>query len=400
MLARVVDNGDAAPHCGTAAAAAVVRSMPLHARSGAEMFDGLPPGALANALSRPLRPAPASSPLATLSVAGPLLWEVSEQRRAVFALRGGAGRQASRPSQLGYAAYLEWLETVLPDAELRPLLEPEEASEEALPEASGLELLRLLAAAASPRMPAKRSRVPTLTDEEHRLAESGLWGEGSPNEVIASRFSVEVTKRQIECLRPGEWLNDEVINFYYKLLQERGKFIDDAPKCWFTNSFFWPKLSGNNKEYNYKEVRRWTIKAKVDIFELDYVIFPMNIGETHWAMGAIDLRSKCFRYFDSMISKPHSNFAPFLQKYLTDEHKAKKGGKVLEGVESWKLLAPEKPVPQQRNGYDCGVFTCSFADCFSAGRELAFDQDDMPNLRLRIAARVMKAEENFEPLVN
>ena len=56
------------------------------------------------------------------------------------------------------------------------------------------------------------------------------------------------------------------------------------------------------QEYSYKDVRRWTVKAKIDIFELDYVIFPMNIGETHWAMGAIDLKDKGFRYFDSMFS--------------------------------------------------------------------------------------------------
>lgn len=56
------------------------------------------------------------------------------------------------------------------------------------------------------------------------------------------------------------------------------------------------------QEYSYKDVRRWTVKAKIDIFQLDYVIFPMNIGETHWAMGAIDLKDKGFRYFDSMFS--------------------------------------------------------------------------------------------------
>ena len=76
-------------------------------------------------------------------------------------------------------------------------------------------------------------------------------------------------------------------------------------------------------------MRRWTVKAKVDIFEMDpllyqhlhafmynlhafsirrrapskdYVIFPMNIAESHWAMGAIDLKEKGFRYFDSMFS--------------------------------------------------------------------------------------------------
>ena len=49
-------------------------------------------------------------------------------------------------------------------------------------------------------------------------------------------------------------------------------------------------------------MRRWTIKAKIDVFEMDYIIFPMNIAETHWAMGAIDLKEKGFRYFDSMFS--------------------------------------------------------------------------------------------------
>ena len=44
------------------------------------------------------------------------------------------------------------------------------------------------------------------------------------------------------------------------------------------------------------------MKAKIDIFQLDYVIFPMNIGEIHWAMGAIDLKENGFRYFDSMYS--------------------------------------------------------------------------------------------------
>eukprot|EP00931_Biecheleriopsis_adriatica_P117029 TRINITY_DN92594_c0_g1_i1.p1 TRINITY_DN92594_c0_g1~~TRINITY_DN92594_c0_g1_i1.p1 ORF type:complete len:480 (+),score=93.91 TRINITY_DN92594_c0_g1_i1:50-1441(+) len=355
--------------------------------------QGLPPGRIATALLRPLSPAPARSPL-HLAADGPSLWQVPCSRHAAFSMGSGSGWQAARPSQLGYAEYVSWLESVLPDAELRPLLDEPQEDEDIPADATGLELLRLLAA----RKTGKKRKVPEITTEEQKLADAGLWGDGSPDEIVASRFNVEVTRRQLECLRPGEWLNDEVINFYYKLLQERGKSLSDAPKCWFTNSFFWPKLSGDNKEYNYKEVRRWTIKAKVDIFELDHVIFPMNIGNSHWAMGAIDLKAKGFRYFDSMFSNPPKNFVPFLQRYLGDEHKSKKGGKPFEGAEDWQLLRTEEPLPQQRNGFDCGVFTCCFGDCFSAGRPLAFDQDDMPDLRLRIASRVMKADENFGSL--
>merc|ERR1712083_663080 len=111
-------------------------------------------------------------------------------------------------------------------------------------------------------------------------------------------------------------------------------------------------------------------------FALDYVIFPMNIGEMHWAMGAIDFKERGFRYFDSMISRPHPNFVPFLRHYLCDEHKAKKSAPLAD-ADAWDLLAMDPPVPQQSNGYDCGVFTCFFADYFSAGRKLEFSQDDM-----------------------
>jgi len=208
-------------------------------------------------------------------------------------------------SQLSYLEYLKWLQKVVPDGEFRKL-DGEDGDQLATLEndsrLSGLELLRKLSKAAAPKK--KTHRVLPITTEEKERAERGLYGHGPSNEVLASRFNVDLTRSQIECLRPGEWLNDEVINFYFKLLQERSK-KSDGPKVWFVNSFFWGKLSGNTHEYSFKEVRRWTTKSKVDIFALDYVLFPMNIGESHWALGAIDLEEKGFRYFDSMFSRPH-----------------------------------------------------------------------------------------------
>jgi len=292
--------------------------------------------------------------------------------------------------------YQSWYDhCVLELAKHRQMVEKAEEADdksEGHQELSALELLRLISIAACPPQP---RGAPPLSDEERRLAES-ILEDGNPSEVMVDRFNVQVTRKQLACLRPGEWLNDEVINFYCKLLQERGKLVKGAPKCWFANSFFWQKLSGaNNSNYSYKEVRRWTVKAKIDVFELDHVIFPINIGESHWALGAIDLKEKGFRYFDSMFCRPHKNFAPFLRQYLQDEHKAKKGAP-FEGEQEWELIIPNKPLPQQNNGYDCGVFTCFFADCFSHGKDLNFDQDDMPNLRLRLAARVVNGTEDWD----
>jgi len=395
LLAAVVDRDGFSAKTGdspvTAWPGSLRRLLSLRAASApaaspfpASLGQGAEPDTVANALLQPLPPPSGRSEI-PIPPAGPLLWTTSFKRTA--SIYKDRKFLEPRTRYMGYAEYASWVSAAVPETELRP--SPLESLETEL---TGLELLRLLG-----KLKAPKKGVPQITPEEKQLAEDALFGQGSAEEVVASRFSVEVTRRQIECLRPGEWLNDEVINFYYKLLQERSKVGEGTPKCWFPNSFFWPKLSGkNNKDYSYKEVRRWTVKAKIDIFELDYVIFPMNIGETHWAMGAIDLKDKGFRYFDSMFSKPPANFVAFLRRYVADEHKAKKN-KEISGVEDWDLLVPAK-VPQQKNGYDCGVFTCFFADCFSAGKSLSFEQEDMPTLRMRIAARILKADEKFDPI--
>lgn len=129
--------------------------------------------------------------------------------------------------------------------------------------------------------------------KERALAEQSLSDDGPLDEVLASRFSIDLTREKLQTLRPKIWLNDEVINFYFKLLQERSN--KKATRCWCPNSFFWNKLSGGPDRdcsaYSFKEVKRWTFKAKVDLFELDHVVFPMNIGNCHWAMGATCART-------------------------------------------------------------------------------------------------------------
>lgn len=139
-----------------------------------------------------------------------------------------------------------------------------------------------------------------LNPEERRQATDGLAG-GSPCEVLCSRCNVDLTRKHLSCLAPREWLNDKVINFYLKLLQERDDASGDGPKLWFPNSLFWATLGGQDgRTYNYQGVRRWNTSACVNLFKLDCTIFSMNIGcGTHWSVGVIDIRQKGFRYFDS-----------------------------------------------------------------------------------------------------
>jgi len=250
--------------------------------------------------------------------------------------------------------------------------------------------------ASIPQKEKQLSKIANLTRAEKQLSKDGLWGDGHPNDVLTSRFSVNLTRAHLVCLRPGGWLNDEVINFYFKLLQERCKRIPGMRRCWLPNSFFWPMLCGwQCQKYSYKDVKRWSKRAKVDIFQMDCMLFPMNVNGMHWAVGVVDFKDRGFRYLDSMFGSPHRNFVRFFRRYVNDEHRSKHG-MPLEDIHSWGMLEEPLGVPQQRNGFDCGVFTCGFAEYLVSGRTRLFGQADMPTLRKRLAARIIRADEMWD----
>jgi len=379
----------------------------------------LPASRLSTALLRPLQPPTDSSPLRLPAPPDRrrrrgLIWDLTREQNDVPQMVSSSFlRERRLPTHridpMSYLEYSNWLQRAVPESACWQL--DEEAREtpsdngDLFPRVSAADLLRHIAERKLqeplPPTPPARAGPPPLTAKEGKLSSEGLDPDRNLDEVVARGKKVELTREKLLCLVPGEWLNDEVINFYFELLQtlRDKKSEKGGPRCWFTSSFFWGKLSGRDcKNYGYKDgMARWTRRAKIDVFALDYVIIPMNIGETHWAMGAIDFREKGFRYFDSMLSRPHSNFVPFLRRYLADEFKDKKKTGAMPDVENWDLLPHDHPVPQQRNGYDCGVFTCYFATYFTAGNALEFDQDDMMDLRLRLAARIQMTEGDWDP---
>ena len=51
----------------------------------------------------------------------------------------------------------------------------------------------------------------------------------------------------------------------------------------------------------------------------------------------------------------------------------------------WKLVSTNIDTPRQENGFDCGVFTCMYADFLSMGYPLTFNQEHIAKCRQRIA---------------
>ncbi|KAL8436269.1 hypothetical protein ACSSS7_001820 [Eimeria intestinalis] len=143
------------------------------------------------------------------------------------------------------------------------------------------------------RLPSNPLRLPFFMSERDRKeATAFIVGAHGLHQRLATPL---LSAESMSLLRAHRRLNDEVINFFFSLLQRRNEESvlrgDAVPKCHFFNSFFNERL----KVASYEGVSRWT--KRVDLFSYDLLLLPVHHKENeHWALGVVD-----FRYF---IEKP------------------------------------------------------------------------------------------------
>mmetsp|Transcript_6538 Transcript_6538/g.18517 ORF Transcript_6538/g.18517 Transcript_6538/m.18517 type:complete len:786 (+) Transcript_6538:26-2383(+) len=216
---------------------------------------------------------------------------------------------------------------------------------------------------------------PPLSVDDEAEVKSLLTG--SEGELIAKGENTTVHRRDLARVAGRNWLNDECINYYYELLSQRARECN--MKCHLFNSFFYTIFQRGG----YRRVRRWTSKAKIDIFELDKVIFPVHLGN-HWCCAVINMREKRFEYYDSLGS-PNSSCIQMMRTFVEEEHKARKGAPL--DLSEWEEYQPQD-IPHQENGYDCGIFSCMFADFSAQDAPFAFRQKHMNYLRKKIILEI------------
>lgn len=129
------------------------------------------------------------------------------------------------------------------------------------------------------------AELPELSEEQLYMVQRAFRGD--PNEVLARKFNLNITRRDLMTLAGLNWLNDEVINFYMNMIIERGK-DSNWPKSYAFNTFFYTKLVKDGPQ----SLRRWT--KRVDLFSYDLVCVPIHLG-MHWCMAIVDFRDKAIR---------------------------------------------------------------------------------------------------------
>jgi sentrin-specific protease 1 len=230
------------------------------------------------------------------------------------------------------------------------------------------------------------ARKVTLSQQQRQKVERILSGP-QDNSIVIDKFNIDMTRSKFACLRERTWLNDEVINFYMSMLQERDdRLCQEQPgrsSSHYFNSFFMSKLLEKGT-YTFSNVRRWT--KKFDVSSKDKIFLPVNISNTHWTLAVVYVRKKEIVYFDSM-NGDGTRYLQALARWFREDVKDKKGVEV--DTSEW-ALRNELNVPQQQNGFDCGVFAVTFADFLSDNLPLQFNQQEITENRLRFASSIIE----------
>ena len=239
----------------------------------------------------------------------------------------------------------------------------------------------------------------------------------APKEQVLATIkqaNIDLKADDFSGLRASRWLNDEIINSFVALLNERNQkntqltnsekkevtktetvgkecetdkevdFFDrPRPRMYMFNTFFFERIQ--RKGYDYDGVKRWLKRAKHDIRQLDMVLVPVNLSGLHWVLAAIDIRGKQFLYFDSLYGSDKKGVLRTLRDWLKDEVKDKHGKEIMEEmmIDTWKKVINPDYVPQQTDTGSCGVFTLYIAEYLERGRRPDFTQKTIRTLRQR-----------------
>ncbi|GMM37089.1 SUMO protease [Saccharomycopsis crataegensis] len=225
---------------------------------------------------------------------------------------------------------------------------------------------------------------PLKENELKKVEEIWKLERSQPGVQIVSLANIDISVRDLSTLKDRQWLNDNIMDSYLSMVVERSKKSTDLPNIFVFTTHFYTTLSGKG----YSGVKRWAKRKKIDVTKLDYVFVPINVMNSHWSLAVVNNKHKKFQYFDSLPGSGQSILMD-LQDYMTEESKRLyPNDEPIDYENVYEFVAKEK-FPQQKNGFDCGVFACTGINFLSKEGDLKFSQNDMPIIRRKMAYEII-----------
>jgi Ulp1 family protease len=202
-----------------------------------------------------------------------------------------------------------------------------------------------------------------------------------------------VQRNSIRRLKPGTYLNNDLIGYYFGCLNAReykqAELEGTKMKILFFDPQFFRMMSGDSIFDSYAHdvvhwVKKYKRKYNVDIFDVDKIVFAINHPTMQHHFGVlVDNQVKVIYFLDSLYAATRSFRYIVLGKMLDFlgymHHKLQVGGRVV--YRSDPDQDRQTTFPQQGNGDDCGVFLCMGGDCLGLGIGYEFNQSIMERCR-------------------
>lgn len=243
------------------------------------------------------------------------------------------------------------------------------------------------------RRAAEQWKITGLTEEWIKKVESAVKHGDKRSGLKASDFSRVAPFRTYGASNEN-WLNDETINEYLKIVSTQGEEATiqkatqegrspPATKSHHAfNSFFYTTLVDPAKGVS--TVKKWSKRAKVDgrkLLDTKFVFIPIN-SAAHWTLAVVSGTNRTITYYDSLGGRGGKKMEEILRWV-----EAELGSDFVRS--EWQLL--DGMSGRQTNSDDCGVFTVTNARSLMLGEEpeKSFGPDKVRFQRERIVAEIV-----------
>jgi hypothetical protein len=227
-----------------------------------------------------------------------------------------------------------------------------------------------------------QTKLVQLSDEWHVKVDQAMRkGEGVT--LATTLDGTQLVKRDfVTVLGHEAWLNDNIINSYVDMVVEHANKKagrnqrDKTPKVVAQSSFFYKKIRDDGPQ----SVSRWMRRKRAGgdkLLEVETMLIPVN-NASHWTLIVVCPKVRTIEYLDS-FGGSKDVFIRNTKAWLAVELGS------AWNEDDWRVLNTKSA--SQHNGYDCGVFAVTNAECVVGGvTTTSYDGDDMTMQRRRIAA--------------
>ncbi|CEP07504.1 hypothetical protein [Parasitella parasitica] len=189
----------------------------------------------------------------------------------------------------------------------------------------------------------------TDSSDDDRNSSSNNRSNKNDNQIIHTTTNkISITERDLLTLQPGRWLNDTIIDYSLKLIEDK---FQHNHLISVSGTFFFTKLK-LAKERNldiYSESKTWISLVNLRKSKTWFIPVCQNY---HWFLIAVALpfKSGSFVYIMDSLNVNRSSEAKLIIEFLEKLHNVETSIPIRKNLEIY-----QSEIPRQRNTSDCGL---------------------------------------------